>query len=126
MNIKKMETSTILLIFAAIFSIFLVVIAFHVCLTIGMPWGNTPWAGVLPKNRRTVLIVNQLICFAVGAIVWLRALRVGDFAVVQGLVVALFSVGVVLNVITPGKKERAVWAPITLILAVSAAVVAAL
>ncbi|UQN09471.1 hypothetical protein [Deinococcus sp. QL22] len=39
-------------------------------------------------------------------------------------VVAFFALGLVLNLITPSARERAIWAPVTLVLLVSSALVA--
>jgi hypothetical protein len=109
------------------------VVAFQLALAAGAPWGELTMGGAvrgqLPPRMRAIALGSAVLlaCFgAVGAARahlafprWRRTSR--------GLVwvVAAYSiVGVVLNALTPSQRERALWLPVAVVLAVCAVIVA--
>ncbi|MEN8250500.1 MAG: hypothetical protein ABFS32_16315 [Bacteroidota bacterium] len=98
------------------------VIIFQGCLAAGMPWGEASlggrYPGKYPPKMRVVAIINLVVLCFIAVIVLSRAdlllpqlvpfSRIGIW-----FVVAFFSVGAVLNTITPSKIER-IWAPVAL------------
>jgi hypothetical protein len=110
-----------------------VAVAFQLALAGGAPWGELTMGGAypgrLPLAMRAVAVGSAALLASVGAVVAARAglalPRWGPAArrLIWG-VVALMLVGVVLNAMTPSPRERALWLPVTAVLAVCALVVA--
>jgi hypothetical protein len=109
------------------------VVAFQVLLAVGMPWGafamGGAYPGVLPTALRIAAVVQAALLTLCALVVLARAgvalaswSRVSRVAV--WFVVALSSVSLVLNVITPSGGERAIWAPVAGIMLASSLVVA--
>jgi cell division protein FtsW (lipid II flippase) len=110
-----------------------VVVAFQLALAAGVPWGELTMGGAypgrLPLPMRAVAVLSAALLASVGAVVaaraglalprWQPAARRLIWAVV-----AYMLVGVVLNAMTPSPRERALWLPVTAVLAVCALVVA--
>jgi cytochrome bd-type quinol oxidase subunit 2 len=109
------------------------VVAFQLALAAGAPWGELTMGGAvrgqLPPRMRASALGSAVLLACFGAIVaarahlafprWRRTSR--------GLVwvVAAYSiVGVVLNALTPSPRERALWLPVAVVLAVCAVIVA--
>jgi hypothetical protein len=100
-----------------------IVIIFQICLAAGLPWGEASmggrYPGKYPPKMRVVAIFNLLLLGFIAMIVLSRAdlllqqlqpfSRIGIW-----FVVAFFSVGTVLNTITPSRIER-IWAPVALL-----------
>ena len=109
------------------------VVAFQIALAVGVPWGEYAMGGAFPGRfppaLRIAALVQAIVLAALAAIVMARAglilngwSRRAPWLV--WLVVAFAAVGVVLNVITPSGGERAIWAPVTLLLLLSSMTVA--
>ena len=109
------------------------VAAFQIALAAGMPWGAYAMGGAFPGQfppaLRIVALVQAALYVGLAAVVLARAglilpawSRVSRWLI--WMVVALMSVAVVLNLITSSASERALWAPVTVILLLSSAVVA--
>ena len=109
------------------------VVAFQIALAVGVPWGAYAMGGAFPGQfppaLRIAALVQAMLLAALAAIVMARAglilngwSRRAHWLV--WIVVAFTAVGLVLNVITPSGGERAIWAPVTLLLLVSSMIVA--
>ncbi|TGN08288.1 hypothetical protein [Leptospira ilyithenensis] len=117
-----------------VFGFFLViVILFQIALGLGMPWGKLAmggkFPGIFPFKMRIACIFQILILGIMGTIVFTRAgILFPDWysysVKIIWVVVAFFSIGVVLNLITPSEWERIIWAPVTIILLVCSILVA--
>jgi hypothetical protein len=109
------------------------VIAFQIALAAGAPWGayamGGAYPGQFPPALRVAALVQAALIAGMAAVVlsragmvlagWSRAARW-----LVWVVVAFAAVSLVLNLITPSAGERAIWAPVALLLLASSAVVA--
>jgi hypothetical protein len=109
------------------------VIAFQIALAAGAPWGayamGGAYPGQFPPALRIAALVQAALIAGMAAVVlsragmvlagWSRAARW-----LVWVVVALAAVSLMLNLITPSAGERAIWAPVALLLLASSAVVA--
>ncbi len=109
------------------------VVAFQIALAAGMPWGayavGGAFPGQFPPALRIAALVQAALLGGLAAVVLVRAgLILPAWSHVSRwliwMVVAVAAVGLVLNLITPSAGERALWAPVTVILLLSSAVVA--
>jgi hypothetical protein len=110
-----------------------VVVAFQLALAAGAPWGELTMGGAfpgqLPPRMRAAAVGSAVLLTGFGGIVaaraglalpgWRRASRR-----LIWMVVVYTLVGIVLNGATPSARERALWLPVTLVLAGCALVVA--
>ena len=106
-----------------------VVCLFQLALAAGAPWGayamGGAFPGVMPPPMRVAAVVQIAVLGVVALVVLSRA-----GLVLPGLrrttrwliwvVAALQGVGVVLNLITPSPIERLIWAPVAVVLFLSA------
>ena len=108
------------------------VVAFQIALAAGAPWGayamGGAFPGTLPLPLRIAALFQAVLIGGMVAVVLSRAglvlagwSRASRFA---WLVVAFAAISLVLNLITPSAAERAIWAPVALLLLVSSTVVA--
>jgi hypothetical protein len=110
-----------------------VVIAFQLALATGAPWGELTMGGAvrgqLPPRMRVIAFGSALLLSGFGAIVAARA----ELAFPRWrhtsrwliwVVVAYSITGVGLNALTPSPRERALWLPVAIVLAICAVVVA--
>ena len=119
---------------AIIFTVLILfVIVFQFAIALGAPWGELAMGGKFPgkmpaKMRMAALVQIVLLAF-IALIVLVRA----DFVYKEYLeysrtaiwgVVAFSLVGAVLNTITPSKKERILWAPVSIMLLICGVIVA--
>jgi hypothetical protein len=109
------------------------VVAFQIALAAGAPWGAYAMGGAVqgqfsPTLRVAALVQATIIALTVAIVLsraglvlprWSRAARWLVWVVVAGAVVSA-----VLNVITPSSGERAIWAPVALVLLASSLTVA--
>lgn len=119
---------------ALVFGFFTVLVClFQLALAAGVPWGNVAMAGKYPGRwppaMRVVALVQIFVLLFLAAIVWARAgiifpqwLHVSEKLIWGAVVFGVL--GFILNLITPVKWERIIWAPVTAILLVSSTVVA--
>lgn len=109
------------------------VVAFQIALAVGVPWGEYAMGGAFPGQfppaLRIAALVQAILLVALAAVVMARAglIRNGwprRAHRLVWLVVAFAAVSFVLNVLTPSTGERAIWAPVALLLLLSSMIVA--
>ena len=102
---------------------------FQLALALGAPWGayamGGAFPGTFPPAMRAAAAVQIAILAVIAAVVLSAAgLTIQAWRPVARrmvwIVVALLAVGVVLNLITPSSLERLIWAPVALLLFLSA------
>ena len=109
------------------------VVSFQVALAADAPWGayamGGAFPGQVPPTLRIAALVQAALIAGMAAVVLSRAGLVlagwsrASHRLVWG-VVTFAAVSLVLNLITPSAGERAIWAPLALVLLASSAVVA--
>ncbi|NUN10462.1 MAG: hypothetical protein HUU54_14905 [Ignavibacteriaceae bacterium] len=119
---------------AILFSILiLVIISFQIALAAGKPWGEYAMGGKYPGRfplpLRIGAVIQAFILLGIGLIVLIRAKMIlsfwYSFSETAIWFVAGFTVlGTVLNLITPSKKERMIWGPVSILLLISSLIVA--
>ena len=110
-----------------------ITVLFQLALAAGMPWGHLAmggrYPGTFPPAMRVGAIV-QAVLIAFLAIIVLSNAGVafpGLFVLSNTLIwfaVAISAISLVMNLITPSKWERILWAPVALLMTVSSLVVA--
>jgi hypothetical protein len=111
----------------------LAVIAFQIALAAGAPWGayamGGAFPGQFPPELRVAAIVQAVILAGLALVVLARAgvavprwSRTSRWLI--WVVVAFSALSLMLNLITPSAGERALWAPVALIMLVSSVIVA--
>jgi hypothetical protein len=109
------------------------VIAFQLTLAAGMPWGRFAMGGAFPGQfppaLRAAALVQGALIGVLAAVVLSRAgiglpgwSRMSRWLV--WVAVGLAAVSSVLNLITPSAGERAIWAPVALVMLASSLIVA--
>ena len=106
----------------------LIAVLFQLALALGAPWGEYAmggkYPGKFPPKIRVAAVIQLLILVFFGIIGLIRSGLIlssfYDFSA-KGIwfVVGFFVLGTLMNTITPSKKERNIWAPITFILLLS-------
>jgi hypothetical protein len=109
------------------------VIAFQIALAAGAPWGAFAMGGAFPGQfppaLRIAALVQSALLAGMGMVVlaraglmlpgWSRASRWPIW-----FVVAFAALSLILNLITPSERERAIWAPVAFLLLISSGIVA--
>lgn len=109
------------------------IIAFQIALAAGAPWGayamGGAFPGQFPPEMRVAAVVQAVILAALALVVLARAgiamprwSRSSRWLI--WVVVVFSALSLVLNLITPSAGERAIWAPVALVMLVSSVVVA--
>lgn len=109
------------------------IIAFQIALAAGAPWGayamGGAFPGQFPPELRVAAVVQAVILAALALVVLARAgiamprwSRSSRWLI--WVVVVFSALSLVLNLITPSAGERAIWAPVALVMLVSSVVVA--
>jgi hypothetical protein len=111
---------------AWVFAALIAILAFfQLGLAAGLPWGAIAMGGRFPGRfppaMRVAAVVQILIYGVMAAVVFARAgLALPDVAGVERIaiwaVVALNVVALMMNLITPSRLERRIWAPVALVL----------
>jgi hypothetical protein len=119
---------------AWLFGAFTVLLAlFQLALALGAPWGHLAMGGRFPGRfpppMRIAALVQIAIYLALAAMVFARAkVALPDLFDISRIaiwvVVAMMTLAVVLNLITPSKWERRLWAPVAILLLASSVHVA--
>jgi hypothetical protein len=103
----------------------LIVILFQIALALGAPWGEFAMGGRFPGRlppRIRLLNVVQIVVLLFFIIVVLAKSQLAfpglyPFSrVAIWFVFGFFILGTLMNIITPSKKERLIWAPVNAIL----------
>ena len=108
-------------------------VAFQLALAVGVPWGafamGGRFPGQLPAVLRAAAMVQALVLLALAAVVlarqgvaFRRLARPSRWLI--WLVAAFAAVSLVLNLITPSARERAMWSPVAFALLVTSLLVA--
>lgn len=110
-----------------------IVVLFQFCLTLGLPWGSASmggkYPGKYPPNMRIISLLNMLILSFILIIVLVRAdiifPQLKSFSIIAiWFVVGFSAIATILNIITPSKIERQIWAPVTAIQLITSIIVA--
>ncbi len=103
----------------------LMIIAFQIAIATGAPWGEYTMGGShqgkLPLGLRIGAGIQAGIILFFDLVVLIRAglilPRMESFSqILIWIVVGFFVLGSIMNIVTPSKKERMLWAPITLVM----------
>lgn len=106
----------------------LVAMLFQLAMALGAPWGEFAmggkYPGKFPPKIRIAAIIQLLVLAFFGIIGMIRSGLIlsswFDFSSKAiWFVVGFFALGTIMNLITPSKKERNLWAPITFFLLLS-------
>lgn len=119
---------------AIIFAIFsAVLVLFQLGLTIGMPWGEASMGGKFPgkyppKMRVASLLNSFVLCFVAAIVLTKSGMLLPQFKsfanVTIYFVVGFSAIATILNIITPSKIERKLWAPVATMLLITSIIVA--
>ncbi|GGX63936.1 hypothetical protein [Saccharospirillum salsuginis] len=110
-----------------------VAVLFQWALALGAPWGEMAmggrYPGRFPPGLRFAALVQSFLLVVIALVVFTRAgMMLGDYLVFSRyaiwFVVGFCGISAVLNTITPSKKERLLWAPVTFGLLVCGLIVA--
>ena len=106
---------------------------FQFALVLGAPWGEYTmggrFPGKLPPKMRLAALFQIVILFMIALIVLIRSgVVVNQFYDVSKtaiwFVVFFFVTGSILNILTPSKRERAIWGPVNILLLILSVLVA--
>ncbi len=109
------------------------VVAFQIALAAGVPWGAFAMGGAFPGQLPPALRAGALLQAVLNALMAAVLLSRAGVALptwsrparwLAWVVVAMAALGAVLNLITPSSGERAIWAPLALVMLASSVVVA--
>ena len=110
-----------------------VVVLFQLALMLGAPWGNVAMGGRFPGKfppvMRIAALIQGLVLGVIGFIVLIRGqvlnsnlYEITEIAI--WVVVALMGFSLVMNLVTPSRWERIIWAPVLVVLFTCSVVVA--
>jgi hypothetical protein len=110
----------------------LIIVGFQLALAAGAPWGDLAmggrYPGQFPAQMRVGAVIQAGLLAALALIVLARAgLVLPEWSGAGALVwiaVGLSVISLVLNLITPSKWERRLWAPVALLMLISSLLVA--
>jgi hypothetical protein len=106
---------------------------FQLALALGAPWGEytmgSRFPGRLPPKMRVAALIQIIILLVLATIVLIRSgWALSQFYLIGKtgiwVEVAFFVLGSIVNVFTPSKGERAVWAPVNILLLATSIIVA--
>lgn len=106
---------------------------FQLCLTLGAPWGQASmggkYPGKYPPKMRMVAAINMAVLTFIGLIVLTKAeILVPQYKTFSNtaiyFVAGFFAIAFMLNIITPSKIERMIWAPVTAAQLITSTIVA--
>ena len=111
----------------------LISVLFQLALAVGMPWGDLAmggrFPGKFPPNLRIGAVVQAVLLAFLACIVLAKAgaAFLGLSNLANSLVwvaVGISGLSLVLNLITPSKWERRLWAPVALVMTIASLLVA--
>jgi len=119
---------------AVVFCIFTAIaVIFQLALALGAPWSEMAmggkYSGRLPPRMRVAALVQSVLLVLVAIVVLTRAGIMFENLFDHSktaiwFVVVLCTLSATMNILTPSKKERMLWAPVTLVLLACAFIVA--
>ncbi|HQY26596.1 MAG TPA: hypothetical protein PLL45_17065 [Thermoflexales bacterium] len=108
-------------------------VSFQIALALGAPWGSLAmggrYPGKFPQPMRVAAVIQAISLTLLAAIVIARA-RLGlvDFyaaaEIAIWVVVGIGVLSLIMNLATPSKPERTLWAPVALVMVASSLIVA--
>ena len=110
-----------------------IIILFQLGLALGLPWGKASMGGKFPgkypPKMRIVGLVNSMVICIIIVVVLIKANlllpRFKSFSdIIIYFVVGFSLTATIMNIITPSKIERNIWAPVAAILFVTSFIVA--
>lgn len=110
-----------------------VIALFQIALAAGAPWGELAmggrYPGRFPAPMRIAALVQTGVYAAMAAVLLIRAgviwpERAADMQIAAYVVTGVMALALVLNLITPSRWERRIWAPVALLMLLGAARVA--
>lgn len=108
-------------------------VLFQIALALGAPWGHLAmggrFPGKFPPAMRVAALVQAVVLALLAVIVTIKARLVlaGFYTVSETAIWVVFAISVlslIMNLVTPSRGERILWAPVALVLALSSLVVA--
>lgn len=108
-------------------------VLFQIALALGAPWGHLAmggrFPGKFPPAMRVLALVQAVVLAMLAVIVTIKArLALADFYTFSETATwAVFAISVlslIMNLATPSRRERMLWAPVAFVLALSSLVVA--
>ena len=108
-------------------------VLFQIALALGAPWGHLAmggrFPGKFPPAMRVAALVQAVVLSLLAVIVAIKARLVlaGFYTVSETAIWVVFAISVlslIMNLVTPSRGERLLWAPVALVLALSSLVVA--
>jgi hypothetical protein len=108
-------------------------VLFQIALALGAPWGHLAmggrFPGTFPPAMRVAALVQALVLALLAVVVTIKArLGLAGFYTVSEtaiwIVVAVSLLSLIMNLVTPSRWERILWAPVALVLAISSLIVA--
>lgn len=108
-------------------------VLFQIALALGAPWGHLAMGGRFPGKFPPAMRVAALVqagvlaLLAVIVLIKARLILAGFYTVSEiaiWIVVAVSLLSLIMNLVTPSRGERILWAPVALVLALSSLVVA--
>ena len=110
-----------------------IVALFQLALALGAPWGEYTmggrFRGQLPPNMRIAALIQIIILLSMAFIVLIKSgwafsqfYSIGRVGI--WFVAAFFVLGSILNLATPSKSERTIWAPLNILLLITTIIVA--
>ena len=106
--------------------VLVLVTCFQIALISGAPWGEYAFGGkhkgALPRNLRIGSVITSFLYLGIAGHylaqlgVFPKLLSPDLNQVVNWVIVGINSLALIMNTITPSKKERMVWAPVALVL----------
>ena len=110
-----------------------VVVLFQITLACGAPWGHLSmggrYPGKFPSKLRATALIQALVLIFLAAVVMIKAkIVLHDYYDVSKMaiwvVVGINVLSLLMNLATPSKWERIIWAPVALVMVVSSLIVA--
>ncbi len=108
-------------------------VIFQLALALGAPWGEMAmggrFSGQFPPKIRIAAFIQMLLLIFIALVILTRAGLIFSAYYELSLslvwfVVVLCTLSALLNTITPSKKERIIWSPITIIMLICSFIVA--
>ncbi len=114
--------------------VLVLVTAFQIALISGAPWGEYAFGGqnkgVLPQNLRIGSVITSFLYLGIAGHylaqlgIFPKLLSPELNQVANWAIVGINTLALIMNTITPSKKERMIWAPVALVLLATSVAIA--